>query len=532
MGTNATLSYQTTGTFNFLGSGGYPVPAISISQEYQRDGAGRQIGITVGINIEGKIFSGSGNSGINQLLVLESGLRKAFTYDGGNLSVGCGSTITIFSGIKISRYSANKTEDNWTTTIDYSIDLQSEIRESGTGIFYVSSTQDDWNIETIDEFSYATSSVNMSLLGYNNSFSLDRGGDYPFFRVSRTVGAVGKYVAEPGIPVTGSKTAVKHAKEWVKWKTSTTPKHNEIINGLNLYNFVRSINESDSEGSYRITDNWIATKNNIPYSESFTVESALDSSMIRTVTVQGTVKGLEAFNSGQLYTGTIVNGDISSSITDPYSNTRYSNNSGTKFYNAVSGYSGIKCGLYSRAQLFATTGAICNTTFNFNSTFGRNELSLNPIPVSITEGMNPYEGTVTYNYSFNNRPQNIVPNALSESLSVDDNSSIPLVASIFVLGRKLGPILQDLGTTTAATRSVSFEVVFPKPSSLRDITFPSSNYSIITGIIESFNPERFMVGTTVANGIKAYVTRDTTNWNPSEGRLTKQKEWQWVKCFT
>ena len=90
--------------------------------------------------------------------------------------------------------------------------------------------------------------------------------------------------------------------------------------------------------------------------------------------------------------------------------------------------------------VFGTTGAICNTTFNFNSTFGRNELSLNPIPVSITEGMNPYEATVTYNYSFNNRPQNIVPNALSESLSVDDNSAIATFIPILMI---IPPMLRE-----------------------------------------------------------------------------------------
>ncbi len=529
MATGASVKYTTSSAFDFIGDSGYPVPAISISQDYQRDGGGRQIGITVGIGIEGKIFSGSGISGINKLLMLESGLRKAFSVDGGDLTVGCGSFTSLFSGIKITRYSANKTENNWTTTIDYSIDLQSEVAMTGSGVFLVSSTQDDWNIETIDENSYAFTPLNLNQIALNGSLSLERGSDYPFFRISRTVGAVGKYMGDKTNPITGANTAIQHAKEWVKWHTNNSPKTHEIINGLNLYNFVRSVSSSDAEGSYRITDNWIATKNKIPYSESFTCESSLDSSMTRTVTVQGTVKGLEAFNSGALYSGTIVDGKLDNSFGDPYAATRSLSNSGSKIYNAMSGYSGIKCQLYARAQMLASTGISCG--FSFNTTFGRAENLLHPIPVSTTEGFNPYEGTVTYNYSYNNRPQNIIANALSETLSVDDVGSTPLVASLFVLGRRLGPILQDLGTITASTRSVTFEVVFPKPSSLRDLHFPGASLASINNVIDSFDPERFMADSSITQGIKSYITQNTTNWNLSEGRLNRTKQWTWVRCF-
>jgi hypothetical protein len=147
----ASISYN---NWAFVASSGYPVPAVSISQEFQRDGGGRHIGTTASITLEGKIYSGSGDRGFNHLLVLESGLRNVFSKDGGNLNISCGTTSSIFSGIKIGRYSANKTEDQWTATIDYSIDLVSEIANTGSGIFFVSSAQDDWNIETIDENSY------------------------------------------------------------------------------------------------------------------------------------------------------------------------------------------------------------------------------------------------------------------------------------------------------------------------------------------------------------------------------------------
>jgi hypothetical protein len=212
---------------------------------------------------------------------------------------------------------------------------------------------------------------------------------------------------------------------------------------------------------------------------------------------------------------------------------------GTKFYNALSGYSGIKNVLYQRVQALAVTGnygsygAVSNAPFAFKNTFNRSENALNPIPVSVTEGFNPAEGSITYSWSYNNRPLNYIAGSISENLTIDDTFATPLVASIFVLGRKLGPILQDLGTITSSQRRVSFEVVFPRPSALRDLKFKNEQYSQVTGLIESFNPENLMPNNaTTQGGIKSYVKSDTAAWNITEGRLTKEKTWEWTQCYT
>jgi hypothetical protein len=535
------ISYN---NFSFSGVSGYPVPAVSISQEFQRDGGGRHIGTTASIVLEGKIYSGSGDKGFDHLLVLESGLRDKFSKDGGNLIISCGSTSSTFSGIKVGRYSANKTEDQWTTTIDYSIDLVSEIANTGSGIFYVSSTQDDWNIETIDENSYNANSISFGMVGFG-TVAFAQGANYPFYRISRTLGAVGKYIPEANNEVSGTKTPVKHAKEWVNFHLPIAPQYTGIINGLTLYNFVRSINTSDTEGSYRITDNWIGVPlGALPYTESFTIESSLDNSMMRTVTVQGTIKGLEPFQTGNIYIEAgapyLTNKTLAGSLDRMNTPSTRIGNNGYKFYNAMSGYSGIKCDIYNRARNFIPPASTTNSSscgFNFSSAFGRNESMLHPIPISITEGFNPAEGSITYNFSYNNRPLNLIPGSISETLSVDDTFATPIIASIFVLGRQLGPILQDLGTITSSSRRVTFEVVFPKPSSLRDITFNPTHYSAITGLVESFNPQNLttnpQIGATTNNGgIRAYVKSDTSNWNVSEGRLSKEKTWEWVKCYT
>jgi hypothetical protein len=538
------------GSFEFIGNSGYPVPSISISQEYQRDGAGRQIGLTASINLEGKIYSGSGDNGFRHLMILESGLRNIFSYDGNNLIIGCSgqtTNLTIFSGIKVSRYNANKTENNWTTTIDYSIDLQSEIANTSSGIFYVSNTQDDWNIETIDESVYAEYNPDrLKMLGFGNTLSFQQGAHYPFYRISRTIGAVGKFVPTSGsggnVALTGSLTAVYNAKAWVNYHLPLSPTYSEIIKELKLYNFVRSINTSETEGSYRITDNWIAIPNSAqPFTESFTIESSIDNSMMRTVTINGNIKGLELFNSGNIYSPTgvpYITGSLSGSlriISNSDTKIKYA----TKFDNAISGYSGIKNILYQRVQSLATTGnygsygssTASQGAFNFENIFGRKESRLHPIPLSITEGFNPAEGSITYSWSYNNRPLNYISGSISETLNVDDTFATPLVASIFVLGRKLGPILQDLGTITSSTRRVTFDVVFPRPTAIRDIQFNNIHYSQITGLVESFNPSNLMTNPIInTQSIKSIVKSDTAGWNITEGRFTKEKTWEWIQC--
>jgi hypothetical protein len=530
----ATSAFVKYGSFSFAGASGYPVPMVSISKEYQRNGAGRTIGATTSVTLEGQLFTGSGNSGLPQLLTLESGLRSAFV-DGSTLLIGCGSTSGIFSGGKISQYSANKTDNNWTTTIDYSIGLQFENTiVTGNNPFYVNSTQDEWNMETLDETAFAKGPFNLGnyLPGYGNpALTFVQGQHYPFYRITRTLGAVGKYVPYSG----GSGiSAVQSAKGWVNYQLGEPPSYTGVV-GLRLYNFVRSLSVSEVEGSFRITDNWIGVPSGVtlPYIETFNIESSLDSELLRTVTIQGTVKGLELMDSGNIYNATslpYLSGSLTGTLNPLYNDkTHFNGTQGTKFVNALSGYVEIKSGLINRISSAFATGTLITLGYSTSVTSGLSPI--NPIPMSITEGMNPAEGTVTYSWTFNNRPKPLVSGAINETLTIDDRHATPMIASIFVLGRKLGPILQDLGTFSSSSRTVNFEVVFPKPSSLVDLLFPADHYATITGVVERFDPARFTVGYAGTKGIKSYITANTSNWNPKEGRISTSKTWEWVRCI-
>lgn len=521
------MSYIKYGTFDFKAGSGYPVPQISISTEQDRNGAGQVIGSKTIVSLEGLIYTASGTRGFESLTARENGLRNVFQTDGELFQIGCTGAGAIyqtpyFSGrAKVIRYSADKTDNRWLNTIAYNIELQ--IDSSGnpsSGIFAVSSTQDEINIETIDEFSYANSPYpGIRNLVLNAPFT-----GYPIYRVSRTLSAVGKYIPS-------GKSPVANAKEWVFYHTAQNLLTG-YLSGLNLYNFTRSVSVNEPDGSYRITDNWLATSTNIGFfTESFNAESSLDNSMLRTVVINGTVKGLETFDTGNnnyLYSGVLGTG-VSNSLYPTYSGSR---NGNSRFSNALSGYSGIKIGngLLTRANAFLEPSGYTGSINMMH--FGRNEPPLNPIPVSVTEGYNPAEGSVTYSWTYNNRPLNMISGSISEVLTVEDNLPIQQIAEIFVLGRRLGPVLQDLGTFSVPTRNVTFEVVMPRPNSLSGIRFPNNAYMAITGLVESFNPTYLLSPSPSSNTspIRYAVKSDTENWSISEGRFVKTKQWMWTRC--
>jgi len=40
-----------------------------------------------------------------------------------------------------------------------------------------------------------------------------------------------------------------------------------------------------------------------------------------------------------------------------------------------------------------------------------------------------------------------------------------------------------------------------------------------------------MIGYAGVAGIKSYVTANTSNWVPKDGRISVSKTWDWVRCI-
>jgi len=524
---------MTYGAFKFDPGMGFPVPQVSISKEFDRDQAGRLIGGRTIVSLEGVIYNNIHDLDFQTFLTREKNLRDAFSKDT-FIKFGCGNNENApsYSGnAKVNRLSIDKTENRWVSTIGYNVDLIVEdiptISQecTTTGIYNVTSCQDEWNMEIIDEYSYVNSPVGANVLRQALNFPL--GSKYPIYRISRTIGAVGKFIP------TGNNlgiSAIAGAKKWVTCRLNTAPESSltGMLSGIVLYNFVRSVSIDDPGGSYRLTDNWIGVPTGYStsglYIESFNIDSSLDSSYLRTVTINGTIKGLEPFDSGKIYDKSIIGTGLGGSIS-PMAQLVRSDGSTSKFDKALSGYDSIKNNMFTRVQSFVEKQN--NPSGIFRRFFGRDENTINPLPLSVTEGFNPTEGSVTYSWVYNNRPLNLISGSISETLTINDSFPTQVIAELFVLGRRLGPVMQNLGTYTTASRDVTFDVVMPRPTGLAGIRFPKTAYVQITGLVESMNP-MFLLGSSVC---KSFVKNNTENWSVTEGRFTKQKTWVWQHCY-
>ena len=91
--------------------------------------------------------------------------------------------------------------------------------------------------------------------------------------------------------------------------------------------------------------------------------------------------------------------------------------------------------------------------------FQRYKVRLNPRPVSVSNSFSPLTGQITYNFSFNNRPENFLPFALSEDVTVNDTMPGEVFGTHQVLGRTRGPVFQNIKTQTQWERRLSINCI-------------------------------------------------------------------------
>lgn len=585
-----------------------PTPFMSIDRSISRDQAGGIENILTSITLEGKIVKTTGApSGIDGVFSAIQQLKDLFTKcDTGNLEVKCNnSALAGFSGVRVTSFNADKSEDNWVFTADYTIQL--EVYESAkSGQPPVSNTSDSWSIEPIEDYLYFSwnSVVQKKAEGTENTRISGLGGsnfkftNIPQYRISHRVSAVG--LSSSGLPgssnhggntttcPTGNEPnkAYLNAKKWVEERLkfpfqgsgayilngggggggagSSLPFGNSIF----LYNHLRSINFSLTEGSYEVTDNWLALSSGVRYVEDFTMESSTSENYTTTVRVQGTVRGLETETTGLLSTGLAPSSSGEISLT-------YSTGCGTGNFGGTGGGAGgvpagtgsVKCFKYENALdgwledikpvLYTRACSLINSRDRIrdyvnpamgnpppppiNPIFAKQTL-LNVIPVSTSEGHSPLNGTISYSYEFNNK-FNVISGTISQNITINDEAPTDVIAETFVVGRELGPIIQKMGKSSAR-KSVTVEVVVVPPSSLDEFLYTNDKCPLSTGgyvsrtidtIIEGLKPFGDRVTsiwpqtrTNVEGSV--FLNSDTRNWNPNEGRYSRSVSWTYQRC--
>lgn len=433
--------------------------------------------------------------------------------------------------------------------------------------------------------------------------------DVPRYKISRKLSAVGlPSTGTPGCTDAGVNASYLEAKKWVESRLpvafeNSLNKDSIKNSGISaftenplypsfgadgaktyLYNHVRTINYSINDGIYAVNESWLAMPTGIRYIEDYSLDVSTDENYIKTVSVKGEIKGLYAKtfdvmiaeNSSGLPPNdkNLVSLDYDT-LEDAVLNTKTltnnkSNNliSQNRYENAMSGFMyDIKPILYTRASMglnnayhsdywLDTTTSIISSGNPFqraisssfapqvrNPTYSK-ERVLNIIPISTSESHNIKTGSISYSYDYNNKA-NLATGVLSSNLTVDTTFPNDIYAESFVLGRSLGPVLQDLGTISSAQKNISIEVSVIPPLDINGYHMTSQDcpmytggyiYTTITGIIESLKPygdRTSYLGyknTRTNDRGKVFLDSKQENWNPLEGKYSLSVSYKYQPC--
>ena len=237
------------------------------------------------------------------------------------------------------------------------------------------------------------------------------------------------------------------------------------------------------------------------------LESSRESAIV-TVTVDGEIEGLEEWDKG---------GDGIIRAKEGFALAAFSGSGDTGPATGASGRTSGTTMLYNRAV------EIYNAVPSYSSTL----LPLEVEPISQSVGYNISEATVTYSFSYSNRPASCYDQALSENISLTKSKAVPVTASHVILGRANGPLFQDIGTQTASTTDLTVEAFI----------VPSNLAAACTGDLTAGSPASFYNDfvTKVQQGIEDeydtyYVTSDSETYDPVAGRYTRNISWVHTEC--
>lgn len=499
---SVTMSY---GDYQFA-----PVPFMTLNKIFNKTPDGLSVGTTFNLTLQGTVALVT-MGGITNTMVEHRRIRDAFDEDGKYFVVKCDDTVVFECYPRVISLNFDTSPDNWVFSIPYTINLEMENEPVGnispwasgeniSGLMppFIKDYQESWQIEFLEE----TAKYNM-----NTVAGLD---ENPYaLRVSHNVSAVGvrHYAGTGQLIGTLDSPAWQQARTYVQSKLGFNPVIAASESCFNLptgiwaaYDHARVNSVGITDGSYSVNETWIALSQNITNPraaiEDFTVDVTNNlQDDFATVAIQGSIRGLQSID---------------------YGTTSGSFSLNQSKYNAASGYwAELKSDnlLYGRAANVAA----------------QENLTLNAEPQIRIIGHSPNQGTITYNYGYDTRPSNCIEGARFENITITDNNPVDVFASIRVLGRSQGPILQNMNTVTEFSRSVNIEILMSGNQGCTYLNFISGN-----------NPNNEVnenILCPIYNGLTAtYSTvlksEDTVSWSPKTGRYNRTVTWSAVDCTT
>jgi len=546
------------GNFEFIEANGYPTPTPSISYRINRTNAQGYLSQTKTITLNGVVYTdhktySATPSHHNPLITLQKAIALKSGLLLNNLSTpldkelqlfkiyckaaGGAQDIIISSGYAtIESMSFDTDADPLLRTIPYTINLieyafdENNIRKSG-----ISMTHDP-----IDK-QYLVSSIEDSIEitpNFDKKYMITSTGNltttisWPTYNIIHSLSANG-LPSRSGALYEAAKWINSRGKEALSTLSGILP-IDIGIQPIKLYNLDRNIDISDTQGSITVRDTFMmkpfGDQNN--FIDSCTISESVDDAFNRTIDIRGQIEGLQpidlSYVTGSIFTYTNFDGNAirygRNAIRPLYSGIYKSN----KYFEALSGYQQITGLMFSRASQIDTMFRQIIPNARYNNEFSTNfptyaSTPLHPIPISITEGLNPINGTIDYAYTYNNRPLALISGALTESFTIDDTGPTFITSDIFVIGRRLGPIIYFPAPNSKnnGEKTVTYDGIFNSPTGIKGIQFDQDILNSIDSLIDNFKPQSPYTGILIS---------DTNTITLSESRVVRTKVWKYTKC--
>ena len=275
-----------------------------------------------------------------------------------------------------------------------------------------------------------------------------------------------------------------------------------IPSNTRFYNHFRTVSKNVTDGTITMNESWVGSDGIALEDFDVNIDASQDT-YLKTVTVGGTIQGLSPdMTYSQLPEGTVAGS--------------------TKLENALAYWSNIRADLFSRAY------TVYDGNYNARNSFGDANFflrSLNPVPISESVGYNSTAGTVTYSFTYDDRPNNFYSLARAENISVVENNPNDVFASLTVLGKPGGPLFQDGGTIGPRTREISIEAILPVDTL---VSVRASGALIAPSVYDAYITDYQDYLTATFDQV--FVNNSSKSWNPKDGRFTFNKSWTVGSC--
>lgn len=450
-----------------------PAPLLSVEEENVKNGD-LTVGKVYRVTLNGTITSDRGSptsSGtfwtstgyppnevlshdehLKSLLCKQSALRQLFDEEGKLFEIKPwdeSESVRFYPRV----LNVNVSEGLWYNTIPYTITMETDniyghCAPTGENSFseFVRDTSEEWSVELAEPQDETQQST---------------------FRLTHNVSAIGRQsYTSGGDPI----NALDQAKNWViarlgvDWTQAYASGVLNVPNTFGAYNHVRSQNANEIEGSFSVSESWILSSGNVK--EDFTVETQTSvDNALTTVSINGSIEGFETRNSNYTITQ-------------------------TKYDAANTRWASVESLLLTRAQTYSA-------------------VTLNIIPNTYTVGKNPVNGIINYNYEYNDRPSNLISGALSETIVVGDVYPTDVFATLPILGRADGPLLQGMLTYTEKSRSLSIDAIVPKS----------------TGLLDGKPDVSAIIAEVIPTGTYVFKQQDQETWQARRGIYSRQINW-------